>query len=158
MKIETATFGAGCFWGVEESFRTLEGVQETRVGYAGGKTENPTYEDVCGHKTGHAEVVEIKYDSEKISYKELLEKFFSIHDPSQVNRQGPDIGDQYRSVIFTHSREQEKEARNMIEEISQKGLHSDPIATQVQEAPTFYEAEEYHQKYILKKGGGACHI
>jgi len=158
MKIETATFGAGCFWGVEESFRNLDGVQKTRVGYAGGKKENPTYEDVCNHKTGHAEVVEVTYDSDIISYKKLLEKFFEIHDPTQLNRQGPDIGDQYRSVIFTHSDEQEKEARDTLETLNQSGKYSDPIATQIKAVPTFYEAEEYHQKYVLKKGDGTCHI
>jgi peptide-methionine (S)-S-oxide reductase len=152
-----ATFGGGCFWGVEESFRKLDGVLSTRVGYMGGKTNNPTYEEVCNKDTGHAEVVEVTYDENKISYEELLKKFFEIHDPTQLNRQGPDIGDQYRSVIFFHNNEQESTSKEVISLLEKESLYKDPIVTKVVEAPEFWEAEDYHQKYIFKKGGGVCH-
>lgn len=157
MGTETATFGAGCFWGVEETFRCMEGVVETAVGYAGGTTEEPTYEQVCSGRTGHAEVVQVEFDPEKISYEELLAEFFKLHDPTQVNRQGPDIGDQYRSVIFYHSDAQREAAEAMKAELDASGRYRRPIATQIEPAPAFWRAEEYHQKYIMKRRGGGCH-
>ena len=149
-----ATFGAGCFWGVEAAFRQLEGVCATRVGYAGGHTENPTYEDVCSHGTGHAEVVEVTYDPERVSYDQLLDTFWAKHDPTQLNRQGWDIGDQYRSVIFAHDDEQQQVAvRSKAEEQSR---HRRPVVTQIEPAQTFYEAEDYHQQYLEKRGRSTC--
>jgi peptide-methionine (S)-S-oxide reductase len=154
-----ATFGAGCFWGVEMSFRRLDGVLDTAVGYAGGRTENPTYREVCAHTTGHAEVVEIDYDPAVISYDELLETFFSMHDPTQVNRQGPDVGDQYRSAIFFHSPEQQSAAEQAKAELEASGRFRRPIATVIEPAPTFWRAEEVHQRYIEKRGGhGGCAV
>jgi peptide-methionine (S)-S-oxide reductase len=141
-----ATFGAGCFWGVEAAFRQIEGVTRTRVGYTGGTLDNPTYEDVCSHTTGHAEVVEVTYDPERVSYDELLEVFWHKHDPTQLNRQGWDIGDQYRSVVFFHDGEQAREQSSL----------SAPIVTQVEPAETFYEAEDYHQQYLEKRGRSSC--
>jgi len=158
MATETATFGAGCFWGVEEKFRTTPGVVDTEVGYAGGHTENPSYEDVCSHTTGHAEVVQLKYDPEQISYEQLLQIFFKMHDPTQVNRQGPDVGDQYRSVIFYHTDKQKQAAEKMKAELDESGQYSRPIATEIQPAPKFWPAEDYHQGYFKKRGGGACHF
>lgn len=158
MATETATFGAGCFWGVEERFRCTEGVLDTEVGYAGGHTQNPTYEQVCSHTTGHAEVVQLQYDPEKISYEELLAIFFGMHDPTQVNRQGPDVGDQYRSVIFCHTEAQKQAAEKMKAALDESGEYSRPIATQIQPAPKFWPAEEYHQEYFAKRGGGGCHF
>ncbi len=151
-----ATFGAGCFWGVEMSFRRLDGVMDTAVGYAGGHTEDPTYNDVCGHGTGHAEVVEVEYDPAQISYESLLEVFFEMHDPTQVNRQGPDIGDQYRSVIFYHSPEQQAAAEKAKADLDASGRHARPIATAIEPAPTFWRAEDYHQRYIERRGGGCA--
>ena len=149
-----ATFGAGCFWGVEAAFRQLEGVTRTRVGYSGGTLENPTYEDVCSHTTGHAEVVEVTYDPERVSYEQLLEVFWRKHDPTQLNRQGWDIGDQYRSVVFFHDREQQQAA---LRSKAQEQAHwSAPIVTQVEPAETFYEAEDYHQQYLEKRGRASC--
>ena len=149
-----ATFGAGCFWGVEAAFRQLDGVTRTRVGYAGGALENPTYEDVCSHTTGHAEVVEVTYDPEKISYDQLLDDFWGKHDPTQLNRQGWDIGDQYRSVIFFADEEQQEAA------VRSKGREQvnwrAPIVTQIEPAQTFYEAEDYHQQYLEKRGRSTC--
>ena len=156
--MEKATFGAGCFWGVEINFRRLPGVVDAAVGYAGGRTENPTYQDVCSHTTGHAEVVELEYDPERVSYAELLRAFFDMHDPTQVNRQGPDVGDQYRSVIFTHSSEQQGAAERLKEQLEASGRFSRPIATLIEPAPTFWRAEEYHQRYIEKRGGGGCAV
>jgi peptide-methionine (S)-S-oxide reductase len=156
MSIETATLAAGCFWGVEDAFRTLPGVIATEVGYTGGHTTNPTYTDVCTDETGHAESVKIEFDPEIVSYRELLKKFFSIHDATQINRQGPDVGSQYRSAIFFHTPDQEQEARAAIAEAQQGS--SAPIATEVVVASAWYPAEEYHQKYFLKNGGGVCHI
>ena len=153
-----ATFGAGCFWGVEMSFRRLDGVIDTAVGYAGGTTENPTYHDVCGHGTGHAEVVEIEYDPARISYEQLLEAFFEMHDPTQVNRQGPDIGDQYRSVIFFHNPEQQEAAEKAKADLGASGRLARPVATLIEPAPTFWRAEEYHQRYIERRGGGGCAV
>jgi peptide-methionine (S)-S-oxide reductase len=149
-----ATFGAGCFWGVEAAFRQIEGVTETRVGYSGGTLENPTYEDVCTHTTGHAEVVEVTYDPERVSYEQLLDVFWHKHDPTQLNRQGWDIGDNYRSVIFVHDEEQRDAAlRSKGEEQSSRRA---PIVTQIEPAQTFYEAEDYHQQYLEKRGRSSC--
>jgi peptide-methionine (S)-S-oxide reductase len=154
-----ATFGAGCFWGVEMSFRRLDGVTDTAVGYAGGHTDNPTYHDVCGHGTGHAEVVEVEYDPAVVSYGELLDAFFEMHDPTQVDRQGPDIGDQYRSVIFFHTPDQQAAAEKAKAERDTSGRWARPIATLIEPAPTFWRAEEYHQRYIEKRGGhGGCAV
>lgn len=146
--MEKATFGAGCFWGVEEAFDGLNGVLSTRVGYTGGSAPDPTYKDVCSGDTGHAEVVEVEFDPNKISYEELLEIFWKIHDPTTVNRQGPDIGTQYRSAIFTHSDEQKKLAETSKENAAKR--FEKPIVTQIIPATTFFEAEEYHQKYFKK--------
>jgi peptide-methionine (S)-S-oxide reductase len=149
-----ATFGAGCFWGVEAAFRQLDGVTGTRVGYTGGTVENPTYEDVCSHTTGHAEVVEVSYDPERVTYEQLLDVFWRKHDPTQLNRQGWDIGDQYRSVIFVHDAEQEEAAQRSkaLEQVN----CSAPIVTQIEPAETFYEAEDYHQQYLEKRGRSTC--
>jgi peptide-methionine (S)-S-oxide reductase len=156
--MEKATFGAGCFWGVEARFQQLPGVIETAVGYEGGKLENPTYKDVCTDRTGHAEVVEVSFDPEKVSYQALLDLFFELHDPTQVNRQGPDWGAQYRTVIFFHSPEQEAAARSTIARLEAAKRFSRSIATQVVPAQTFWKAEEYHQKYLEKRGALSCHI
>jgi peptide-methionine (S)-S-oxide reductase len=158
MQTEKATFGAGCFWGVEAAYRELVGVLETRVGYAGGHTENPTYKDVCSDRTGHAEVVEVTFDPERISYDHLLDVFWRSHDPTQRNRQGPDVGSQYRSVIFYHSPEQEAAAMASRDALSAAGLHKQPIATLIESAPSFYTAEDYHQQYLEKRGLATCHI
>ena len=154
--MEIATFGAGCFWGVEEAFRQIPGVIDTVVGYVGGHTENPTYQDVCTDETGHAEVVQVTYDPAKVSYEQLLDAFWSAHDPTTVNRQGPDIGTQYRSAIFFHSPEQERLARVSAENAQAKFRR--PIVTEITPASTFYPAEEYHQKYLAKRGMSHCHI
>jgi len=156
--MEKATFGAGCFWGVEETFRKIDGVTSATVGYAGGRTENPTYEDVCSHETGHAEVVEIEFDPAKVSYRQLLEVFWSNHNPTTLNRQGPDVGDQYRSVIFHHSPEQRAAAEASKEELEKSGRFRRPIVTQIEPAPKFYRAEEYHQRYLEKRGLSHCAI
>ena len=149
-----ATFGAGCFWGVEAAFRQLDGVTGTRVGYTGGHTENPTYRDVCSHTTGHAEVVEVTYDDEQLSYDDLLRVFWGKHDPTQLNRQGWDIGDQYRSAIFFHDDEQQEAAtRSKAEEQTR---HKNQVVTLVEPAQTFYEAEDYHQQYLEKQGRSTC--
>jgi peptide-methionine (S)-S-oxide reductase len=149
-----ATFGAGCFWGVEAAFRQLEGVTSTRVGYTGGRTQNPTYEDVCSHTTGHAEVVEVTYDPERISYGQLLDLFWRKHDPTQLNRQGWDVGDQYRSAIFVHDEEQRAEAE--ASKAREQEHHSRPVVTEIADAPEFYEAEDYHQQYLEKRGRATC--
>jgi peptide-methionine (S)-S-oxide reductase len=149
-----ATFGAGCFWGVEAAFRQLDGVTRTRVGYSGGRTDNPTYEDVCSHTTGHAEVVEVTYDPEQVSYEQLLDVFWHKHDPTQLNRQGWDIGDQYRSVVFTHDEEQRQAA--LESKAREQANWSAPIVTEVEPAQTFYEAEDYHQQYLEKRGRSSC--
>jgi peptide-methionine (S)-S-oxide reductase len=149
-----ATFGAGCFWGVEAAFRQLDGVTRTRVGYSGGQTDNPTYEDVCSHTTGHAEVVEVTYDPEQVSYEQLLDVFWHKHDPTQLNRQGWDIGDQYRSVVFTHDEEQRQAA--LESKAREQANWSAPIVTEVEPAQTFYEAEDYHQQYLEKRGRSSC--
>ncbi len=151
-----AIFAAGCFWGVQFYFDQVPGVQETIVGYIGGKTENPTYEDVCSHATGHAEAVSIEFNPDKVSYETLVKHFFLIHDPTQLNRQGPDIGDQYRSAIFFENEDQETTA-NQIKDSSQKQFGG-KIVTQIIPASTFYPAEDYHQKYAERTGRGMCHI
>lgn len=155
--IQLATFAAGCFWGVEESFRQIKGVKSTMVGYTGGKFRNPTYEDVCTDKTGHAEAVQIEFDPAVVSYEKLLDTFWSIHDPTTLYRQGPDIGSQYRSVIAFHTPEQETIAKKSIEDL-EKSKFRNKIVTEVVPATTFYKAEEYHQKYYMKSGGGSCYM
>jgi peptide-methionine (S)-S-oxide reductase len=159
MSIEKATFGAGCFWGVEAKFAAMPGVTATAVGYEGGKLDNPSYKDVCTDQTGHAEVVELDFDNEKISFDQLLDAFFALHDPTTMNRQGPDWGTQYRSAVFFHSPEQEQQARAKIEQLTSEG-HYKPkrIVTQVVPAETFWRAEEYHQRYLEKRGVASCHI
>jgi peptide-methionine (S)-S-oxide reductase len=155
-KYEKATFGAGCFWGVEAAYRQIQGVKSTRVGYAGGHTTEPTYREVCAGNTNHAEVVEVTFDPEKVSYEELLDVFWANHDPTQVNRQGPDVGTQYRTVVFFHSPEQEKSAlasRDALQERTPR-----PIATQIVAAEPFWEAEDYHQQYLEKRGLSTCKI
>lgn len=156
--METATFGAGCFWGVEETFRQIPGVIETTVGYLGGHTQDPTYKDVCTDETGHAEVVQVKYDPAKVTYDQLLDVFWSNHDPTTLNRQGPDIGMQYRSAIFFHSPEQERLARASKEKLQASGRFRRPIVTEVTPASAFFPAEDYHQKYLAKRGLSHCHI
>lgn len=156
--MEKATFAAGCFWGVEETFRQLPGVFKTLVGYTGGQLDHPTYEEVCGSQTGHAEALHITFDPGAVSYTQLLEVFFRCHDPTQLNRQGPDMGPQYRSGIFFHSPEQEADARGMVQELDSSGRFPLPIVTQILPAATFWPAEEYHQKYLHKRGGGSCGI
>jgi peptide-methionine (S)-S-oxide reductase len=153
-----ATFAAGCFWGVEDAFRQLKGVTSTTVGYTGGTKTNPSYKEVCTGNTGHAEAVELEFDPEKVSYRELLAAFFQTHDPTQLNRQGPDFGTQYRSAIFFHDAEQESEARAAIAALEKAGIFSRPIVTQIVPAAEFYRAEEYHQKYFEKQGIRACHL
>jgi len=155
--MERATFGAGCFWGVQAAFDRLKGVKETQVGYAGGILANPTYQDVCTGKTGHAEVVQVDFDPAEVSYDALLDAFWECHDPTQVNRQGPDVGTQYRSVIFFHSPEQEAAARAAKERQDQNGAHPRPVATAIEKAGPFWRAEEYHQKYLEKRGLAYCH-
>ena len=158
-KLEKATFAAGCFWGVEEAFRELKGVKETIVGYSGGNMKNPGYGDVCSGKTGHAEAVEVRFDPQEISYRELLGVFWKIHDPTTMNRQGPDIGSQYRSAIFFHSKEQEQIARKSKEALEKSGKYEVRIVTEIVPATDFYTAEDYHQKYYLKRGmaGKVCY-
>jgi peptide-methionine (S)-S-oxide reductase len=153
-----ATFAAGCFWGVEATFRQIPGVTATRVGYTGGDFKNPTYKDVCSNSTGHAEAVEVDYDPAKVSYETLLNVFWENHDPTQLNRQGPDWGTQYRSAIFFHSPEQEQEARASKQALQKSGSFNRPIVTQIVPAVTFYEAEDYHQQYLEKRGMASCHI
>jgi len=156
--LQLATFAAGCFWGVEESFRKIKGVKSTTVGYTGGRWENPTYNDVCADLTGHAEAIQLQYDPQEVSYEDLLEVFWSIHNPTTKNRQGFDYGIQYRSVIFYHTPEQELSARRSIEELEKSGRFRNRIVTEIVPAATFYKAEEYHQKYYEKKGGGSCYF
>ncbi len=159
MTRQKATFGAGCFWGVEAAFAAIPGVTATAVGYEGGALANPTYKDVCTDKTGHAEVVELDFDPEKVSFAQLLDAFFELHDPTTLNRQGPDWGKQYRSAIFFHSPEQEAEARAKIEQLTAAGRFSPKrIVTQVVPAETFWRAEDYHQRYLEKRGLANCHI
>lgn len=152
--MEKATFAAGCFWGVEESFYDLPGVIATRVGYTGGRVEQPTYQQVCSDTTGHAEAVELTFDPDQISYEQLLQVFWQIHDPTQVNRQGPDVGSQYRSAIFYHSEQQRVLAEQSRDAVDRSGRYQRSVVTEIVPAATFWEAEKYHQKYHLKNGGG----
>ena len=156
-KTETATFAAGCFWGVEETFRKTKGVISTMAGYTGGKMRNPTYKDVCSDETGHAEAVQIEFDPKKVSYEKLLDIFWQNHDPTQLNRQGPDIGSQYRSAIFYQNEKQRKAAMKSKEMLEKSKKYSKPIATEILPAADFYRAEEYHQRYLEKKGLKICH-
>jgi peptide-methionine (S)-S-oxide reductase len=158
MATEKAMFGAGCFWGVEQTFREVPGVIQAESGYSGGHMENPTYKDVCGDETGHAEVVEVTYDPAKVKYEQLLDVFWNMHDPTQVNRQGPDFGTQYRTVIFYYTPEQEKTDRAAKEALAKSGKFSRPIATAIEPANTFWRAEDYHQRYLEKRGLRHCHI
>jgi methionine-S-sulfoxide reductase len=157
-QIQTAIFAAGCFWGVQTYFDQVPGVVKTTVGYTGGHTPNPTYEQVCSHTTGHVEATKIEFDPSQISYHTLLEHFFGMHDPTQINRQGPDVGDNYRSAIFYTSSEQQQEAEAMVKQFTESHQFKQPIATQIVPASDFYDAEEYHQKYFEKTGVGMCHI
>lgn len=155
---QIATFAAGCFWGVEARFRELEGVIDAAVGYTGGDQENPSYEDVCSGQTGHAEAVQLSFDPDQISYRSLLEAFFSLHNPTTLNRQGPDRGTQYRSAVFFHDEAQEREALRMIGALGQSGKWQEPIVTEVEPAGKFWRAEEYHQRYLEKNGSAHCAI
>jgi peptide-methionine (S)-S-oxide reductase len=156
--MDTATFGAGCFWGVEEAFRQIPGVTDTAVGYMGGQTERPTYEQVCTDRTGHAEVVQVQYDPAQVSYETLLQVFFANHDPTTMNRQGPDIGTQYRSAVFYQSLEQQALAQAAKEKLQASGRFARPIVTEITPAGTFWQAEEYHQQYLAKRGLSHCHL
>jgi peptide-methionine (S)-S-oxide reductase len=155
---EIATFGAGCFWGVEAAFQRVPGVIDTAVGYSGGEMLNPTYQNVCTDETGHAEVVQVTFDTSKVSFEQLLDVFWKAHDPTQVNRQGPDFGTQYRTAIFFHSPEQEAIAKKSKAKQEGSGKFKKPIATEIARAGTFYRAEEYHQKYLQKRGVESCHF
>ncbi len=155
---EMVTFGAGCFWGIEAAFRRVPGVIDTAVGYSGGHMPNPTYEDVCTDETGHAEAVQVTFDPAKVSYEQLLDVFWGIHDPTQVNRQGPDFGAQYRTAIFFHSPEQEAAAKKSKAALEASGKFRRPIATEITPAAPFYRAEEYHQRYLEKRGAASCHF
>jgi len=155
--MEKATFGAGCFWGVESFFREVPGVSDAVSGYAGGHVANPSYRQVCSGATNHAEVVEVTFDPTKVSYEKLVDLFFKMHDPTQLNRQGPDHGTQYRTVIFAHSPEQARIAKAKIAELSASGRFSRPIVTTVEDAQPFWRAEDYHQRYF-EKNGGSCHV
>ena len=154
--LEKATFGAGCFWGVEAMFRKVPGVVATAVGYSGGSVDRPTYKQVCTNTTGHAEVVQVQYDPAKVSYEQLLDVFWKNHDPTTLNRQGPDVGIQYRSVIFYHTPEQKAAAVASKQELAKSGKYSKPIVTQIVPAKTFWRAEEYHQQYLEKRGLSSC--
>lgn len=156
--MEIATFGAGCFWGVESFFREVPGVLDAVAGYSGGDLENPTYKQVCSDRTGHAEVVQVSYDPAKVSYDQLLGVFFANHDPTTLNRQGPDFGSQYRSVIFAHSPEQEEKARAKVESLTKAGRFKRPIVTAVEPFRNFFRAEDYHQRYFEKNGLPSCHV
>ena len=156
--LEKATFGAGCFWGVEAAFRNVKGVVSTQVGYSGGRTADPTYEQVCSGRTGHAEAVEVTYDPAVVSYDDLLRVFWENHDPTTPNRQGPDVGEQYRSAIFTHSPAQEAAAKSSVVALEAAKRFRRPIVTEIVPAGPFYRAEEYHQQYLEKRGQASCHI
>ena len=158
MTTQKATFGAGCFWGVEAAYRQIQGVVATRVGYEGGIKDEPTYREVCSGRTNHAEVVEVEYDPERVSYETLLDVFWGEHDPTQLNRQGPDVGTQYRSVVFFHDEAQEKAAIASKEELERQGRFRGTIVTQIVPAETFWEAEDYHQQYLEKRGLSTCRI
>lgn len=153
-----ATFAAGCFWGVEDAFRRVKGVKSATVGYTGGTTKNPTYKEVCSGRTGHAEAVEVEFDPAQVSYRQLLAAFWQLHDPTTINRQGPDVGTQYRSAIFFHDAEQEAEARASKETLEKEKVFKRPIVTEIAPASEFYRAEEYHQQYFEKQGIKACHF
>jgi peptide-methionine (S)-S-oxide reductase len=155
-RLQKATFAAGCFWGVEETFRTMKGVISTVVGYTGGHTENPSYKEVCTDTTGHAEAVEVTFDPGVVSFEELLKVFWDSHDPTTPNRQGPDIGSQYRSAIFFHDAEQERTAKESKEALDSSGVYSRPVVTGIEPVAAFYPAEEYHQKYLMKRGVKYC--
>lgn len=155
---EQATFAAGCFWGVEETFRKTPGVVSTMVGYTAGVTPNPTYQQVCTDETGHVEAVQMTFDPAVISYEDLLDLFWRLHDPTTLNRQGPDVGSQYRSAVFYHSEVQKEAALTVLGKIETSGRFRSPIVTQIVPAETFYPAEDYHQQYFAKRGGGHCHI
>jgi len=156
--MQKATFGAGCFWGVEAAFRQIKGVLSTSVGYMGGSLENPTYKDVCSGRTGHAEVVEVIYDPAQVSYNELLKIFWDNHDPTTLNRQGPDVGKQYRSAVFYHTPEQNAAAMAAKEKLQSSGRYRRPIVTEITPASPYYLAEDYHQQYLEKRGLASCHI
>jgi peptide-methionine (S)-S-oxide reductase len=158
MAIKKATFAAGCFWGVESTFQKIRGVLETEVGYMGGNTESPTYREVCTDRTGHAEVVQVTFDDQKVTYDKLLDFFWKAHDPTQMNRQGPDVGTQYRSAIFYHDDEQRILAQESKARLEESKKFPRPIATNLEKAGTFWRAEEYHQMYLKKKGLDSCHI
>ena len=157
--VEKATFAAGCFWGVEAEFRQIKGVKSTQVGYSGGEMPNPAYEDICTDQTGHAESVEVTFDPKKVSYEQLLQVFWDNHDPTQVNRQGPDVGTQYRSVIFYHTEKQKKAAMASLQQLQKTAKYKNrKIVTEIVAAQPFYRAEEYHQQYLEKRGLSTCHI
>ena len=157
-KLEKATFAAGCFWGVEEIFASTKGVKATMVGYTGGNMVNPTYKDVCSSMTGHAEAVEVEFDPKEVSYEALLDIFWANHNPTMMNMQGPDVGDQYRSAIFYHSDKQKKAAEKSKDKIESSGKWKKPIVTQIAAAVKFYKAEDYHQRYLQKRGLSNCHV
>ena len=156
--MQKATFAAGCFWGVEAVFRQVKGITSTKVGYSGGSFKNPTYQDVCSHKTGHAEVVQVEFDPSKVSYEELLRVFWDCHDPTTLNRQGPDVGTQYRSAIFFHTPEQEAAANASKAKLQSSGRYKNPVVTEITSASEFYPAEDYHQQYLEKRGLAHCTI
>jgi peptide-methionine (S)-S-oxide reductase len=158
MQTELATFGAGCFWGVEIAFRQIPGVLDALAGYSGGTMPNPTYEDVCSDRTGHAEVVQVTFDPSRVSYDRLLDVFFSSHDPTQLNRQGPDVGRQYRSAIFYHSEAQREAAEAAKRKWEASGRWKRPVVTEISPAGPFWKAEEYHQRYLEKRGLASCHV
>jgi len=158
MKKETAIFAGGCFWGIEDAFRKIKGVVDVESGYTGGHVENPTYENVCSGTTGHAEAVRVVFDPDSISYEDLLQEFWKMHNPTQKNAQGVDIGEQYRSTIFYTSESQKEQAEKSKQDLIDSGKFEKPIATKIERASKFYRAEEYHQRYFEKKGGGVCHI
>jgi methionine-S-sulfoxide reductase len=156
--MQEAIFAAGCFWGVQDYFDQVPGVSETQVGYIGGHVDSPSYEQVCAHTTGHAEATRVVFDPQKVSYETLLKQFFQMHDPTQLNRQGPDIGDNYRSAIFYKDAKQKAAAQKIIDELNTSGKYKKPIVTTLEPADKWWPAEEYHQKYTQKTGFGACHI
>jgi peptide-methionine (S)-S-oxide reductase len=158
MSQQTASFAAGCFWGVEARFREVPGVIDAVSGYMGGHTLNPTYKQVCGGDTGHAEAVQVSFDDQQVSYGQLLDLFFDMHNPTTLNRQGPDFGSQYRSAIFWHSEDQRQAAEDKVRQVDQSGAWPNPVVTQIAEAGEFWRAEEYHQRYFEKNGGGYCHV
>ena len=158
MSKNTASFAAGCFWGVEARFREIEGVLDAASGYMGGQTENPDYRQVCSGRSGHAEVVQLIYNDEQVAYGDLLDAFFSMHNPTTMNRQGPDRGSQYRSAIFWHDENQRLEAEQKIKTVNESDVWPNPVVTEVSQTDTFWRAEEYHQRYLEKNGGGYCHV